>query len=265
MPESLLFRPLIVGLLAVLAMTLLWFVQKRTRDAGIVDVAWAGGLGAAAIFYAAVGEGDDARRILLAVLGGVWGFRLAAQVLRRAIHADREDGRYLTLREQWGDRFEPRIFWFFQAQALLVVILSWPFLLTSIDDRAGLQLTDILAAALWIGALLGEWTADRQLARFRKNPENRGKTCREGLWRYSRHPNYFFEWLIWCAFAILAFPAPFGWTALFAPLLMLLLILKVTGIPPTEAQAVKSRGDDYRRYQQTTSAFFPWPPKENRS
>ncbi len=116
--------------------------------------------------------------------------------------------------------------------------------------------------ALWMFAVLGESLADRQLAAWRSDPDNRGRTCRAGLWRYSRHPNYFCEWLIWCAFATIASAAPLGWLAWMAPGVMLFLILKVTGIPPTEARALRSRGDDYRRYQQSTSAFFPWPPKQ---
>jgi len=260
MIEHMWIRPLIVGVAVAIAMTGLWVFQRRTRDATIVDLGWTVGIGAAAIFYAVVGEGDIGRRVLLAALVGGWSARLARHILFDRVLKGVEDGRYKALREEWGDRFDGRMFWFFHAQGLLVVILSIPFLLASEDKRAGLQLTDILAAALWIVGMAGETIADKQLAAWRSNPENKGKTCRAGLWRYSRHPNYFFEWLMWCAFALLALPAPMGWLGLSAPLLMLLLITKVTGIPPSEAQAVRSRGDDYRRYQKSTSAFFPWPP-----
>ena len=103
--------------------------------------------------------------------------------------------------------------------------------------------------------------ADRRLAHFRGRPGNRGKTCREGWWHYSRHPNYFFEWLHWWSYMALAAGAPYGWVALLAPTAMFYLLFRVTGIPPTEAQALASRGDDYREYQRTTSVFFPWFPK----
>jgi steroid 5-alpha reductase family enzyme len=122
---------------------------------------------------------------------------------------------------------------------------------------------EITAVGLWLVAIIGETVADRQLAAFRANPDNRGRTCRSGLWAYSRHPNYFFEWLNWCAYALMALPAPYGWAGLASPVIMLFLILKVTGVPPSEEQALASRGDDYRDYQRTTSVFIPWFPKRS--
>ena len=109
---------------------------------------------------------------------------------------------------------------------------------------------------------MGETAADRQLEKFREDPSQRGRTCRAGLWRYSRHPNYFFEWLMWMAYALFAIGSPpWGWLTLGCPAVMLYLLFKVTGIPATEAQALRSRGDDYRQYQQTTNIFVPWFPK----
>ena len=130
------------------------------------------------------------------------------------------------------------------------------------NDTQAIHLLEWTGLALWATALAGEVLADRQLARFRGAPGNRGKTCRAGLWRYSRHPNYFFEWLIWCAYSLMTLPAPYGWIGLANPLLMLFLILKVTGIPANEARALQTRGEDYRRYQRSTSAFVPWFPKK---
>ena len=117
---------------------------------------------------------------------------------------------------------------------------------------------------LVVVGVVGETVADRQLLAFKRDPANRGRTCRTGLWRTSRHPNYFFEWILWCGFGLLGYAAPWGWTGLAAPLLILCSIVFVTGIPPTEAQALASRGDDYRAYQRTTSAFVPWPPRRDR-
>jgi steroid 5-alpha reductase family enzyme len=110
-------------------------------------------------------------------------------------------------------------------------------------------------------SIVGESIADAQLAKWRKNPANKGRTCRAGLWNYSRHPNYFFEWLHWWFYVPLTITLPFGWLSLALPALMLYFLLRVTGIPYTEMQAIKSRGDDYREYQRTTSAFIPWFPK----
>ena len=118
-----------------------------------------------------------------------------------------------------------------------------------------------LTVLLWAVALTGEAVADRQLARFKARPSSRGRTCREGLWRYSRHPNYFFEWLVWVAYALFALASPYGALALICPVVMLYLLFRVTGIPATEAQALRSKGDDYRRYQATTSVFVPWFPR----
>ena len=108
--------------------------------------------------------------------------------------------------------------------------------------------------------VIGETVADRQLLAFKRDPAHRGRTCRAGLWRYSRHPNYFFEWVLWCGFGAFGLTGPLGWLGLAAPFLILFTILFETGIPPTEAQALASRGEDYRRYQRTTRAFVPWPP-----
>jgi steroid 5-alpha reductase family enzyme len=112
--------------------------------------------------------------------------------------------------------------------------------------------------SLWVVALLGETAADAELKRFKADPANKGKTCRKGLWNYSRHPNYFFEWLIWVAFFLAALASPYGWISLLCPVLMFIFLFKVTGIPMTETQALKTRGKDYRDYQRTTSMFVPW-------
>ncbi len=255
-----------IGALAALAMLAVWLLQLRTKDAGVVDVTWAASLGAAAILCAMTGEGDTARRILIGTIGGLWGIRLALHLLFDRVLSGPEDGRYQMMRETFGRRVNFIFFWFFQAQALLVVILALPFVLASSFDApsAGLRPLDYAAAALWVVGLSGEWLSDHQLKQFKADPANKGKVCNVRLWRYSRHPNYFFEWLMWCAYALVALSVPHGWIAISAPALILLFVLKLTGIPPTEARAIRSRGDAYREYQRTTSAFFPWFPKDSR-
>lgn len=246
----------------VVMMALLWIAQQRHRDAGVVDVGWAAGLGLLAIWYGLAGGGAWPHRALIGALGGVWGMRLALHLLFDRVIGKPEDGRYAALREYWGARASANFFWFFQAQALLAVILSAPFLLACLNRRPTITGLEWLGLVLWIVGICGEAIADRQLAAFRNRPENKGRTCREGLWRYSRHPNYFFEWVIWCGYGAIALAAPHGWIGLLSPALMLVLILKVTGIPYTEARALKTRGDDYRDYQRTTSVFVPWPPRK---
>lgn len=246
------------------AMAGAWLVQLRTRDAGIVDVMWSALLGAAAVFAALSGQGDVERRVLVGVLGGVWGARLALHLLTDRVLKGPEDGRYQMMREKFGAKVQPVFLAFFQAQAVLVVMLCGPFLLAARAETGGLHWPDYAAAGLWLVGIAGESIADRQLKRFKADAGNRGRVCDIGLWRYSRHPNYFFEWLMWCAYAGLAVQAPLGWLAALAPAFMLLLVLKVTGIPPTEARALRSRPEAYREYQRTTSAFVPWFPRRGR-
>jgi steroid 5-alpha reductase family enzyme len=255
---------LLIGIGAAIAcglMVLLWLVQVRIRDASHGDVGWAGGLAIVAVVFAVIGPGDVAHRVLVAVLGGLWGTRLALYLLLNRVIGKEEDGRYKTLREKWGPAANVKFFIFFQAQAGFVIAFSIPFALIVFDRSDGMGVLEWVGAALWVVAVSGEMLADWQLTQWRKNPANKGKTARIGLWNWSRHPNYFCEWLNWIAFALIALAAPHGWIALEAPLFLLFLLYKITGIPATEAQAVKSR-PDYAQYQQEVSAFVPWFPKK---
>jgi len=247
---------------AALSMTALWWVQVRTKDASPVDVAWAALLGVLALFYAAVGAGDPQRRVILAVLGAAWAFRLALYLLVTRAIGKPEDGRYQALRASWGTNAQRNFFVFFQVQAAFDVVFSIPMLVVAYNRAPAPAWTDWAGAAVLAIAILGESIADRQLARFRAEPANRGTTCRVGLWRYSRHPNYFFEWLHWWAYPLLAAGSPWWWVTLLGPAFMIYLLFKVTGIPATEAQALRTRGD-YADYQRTTSAFVPWFPRRS--
>ncbi len=251
------------GVLAV-GQLLLWWEQRRSQDASLVDVGWSGGLALLAALYAvATGPGWN-RATLVGAMGVVWGGRLAFHLARRILAGGRqEDGRYRALRQRWGRDAQRNFFVFFQVQALWSVMFSVPILVAIRDPRAGLGVLGAVGVAIWCAGVLGETIADAQLARFRARPENRGRTCRSGLWRYSRHPNYFFEWITWWAYVLLAWGAPHGWLAFAGPAVMLLFLFKVTGIPYTEAQALRSRGADYRAYQRTTSVFVPLPPRRD--
>lgn len=256
-PDQLLW----IAVAAATVMLILWAIQLRTRDAGVVDVGWAACLGAAAAFCALTGPGDPARRAIIGAMGAIWGARLAIHLLLDRVLRGPEDGRYQMMREKLGARAAPVFLAFFEAQALLVVILAAPFLLAARDTRPGPALLDWLGLAVWCIGLVGESIADAQLKSFKARPDSRGRVCDVGLWRYSRHPNYFFEWLMWIGYATVATTAPLGWLVWSAPALILLFVLKLTGIPPTEARALRSRPEAYRRYQKTTSAFFPWFPR----
>jgi len=244
-------------------MLLLWVIHLLIRNAAIVDVGWAASLGALAILYAVQGPGYFARRWVVASMAGFWGLRLAAYLLFSRVIGKPEEGRYVQLRREWKTHLPLRFLFFFEFQALLTVILSVPFLLASLNARAPLSSLEKIAICIWLVAICGEAAADFQLHRFRKNPESRGKTFRNGLWRYSRHPNYFFEWLLWVAYAVFALASPWGWLGLISPALMLFFLLGSTGIAATEAQALRTRGAEYRAYQRSTSTFIPWFPRNN--
>jgi len=248
------------GILCLLQLGL-WFWQLRTRNAGWVDVGWAFGLAVVALVAATLGPAPVERRLLVGAMGGLHGLRLGLHLWHRVATDTHEDGRYQALRAAWQQGLQLKFFAFFQVQALLDVALGWPFLLAAWNLRPSLHPLEWVAALLWLAAWVGEAMADAQLRRFKARPEMAGRTCRDGLWRYSRHPNYFFEWLVWVAYFLLALTAPWGWTAVLAPVLMLHFLLRVTGIPYTEAQSLRSRPEDYARYQRETSPFIPWFPK----
>ncbi len=243
-----------------LIMLVLWFVQWRTKNAGIVDVAWAFGTGLLGIWVVLSSAGaDPQRKILIASMAAFWSIRLGMHLASR-VFSENEDGRYRYLREHLGKRVQPFMFLFFQVQALWAVMFALPMWAAAQSSVTGLAWTDIAGAAIFVISMAGETVADAQLSRFRRDPGNRGKVCRVGLWRYSRHPNYFFEWLHWWAYVLIGLGSPHWWLPLAGLVVVYIFLTRITGIPFTEQQALRSRGDAYRRYQETTNAFFPWPP-----
>jgi steroid 5-alpha reductase family enzyme len=256
-----LYALLVAGLTVSALMWVLWAIQRRTRDASSVDAFWALAIGASGLWYAASGEGDPYRRWLAGGLIAAWAVRLGGHLLYdRVLHARAEDGRYAAMRAHWGASANLHFAWFYQAQAVVATIFALPFLVAAHDPRP-LGLCDAIAVVWWFATLGLVALADRQLAHWRRDPGNQGRTCRAGLWRWSRHPNYFFEWLHWFAYPVLALGGPFGFWTFGAPLLLLVFLLFLSGIPYTEARALKTRGDDYRAYQAEVSRFIPLPPR----
>jgi steroid 5-alpha reductase family enzyme len=239
---------------------LAWLVYLRTDRADWIDVAWAFSLGGLAALYAAAGTGDPGRRLVLGAAGAAWGLRLGLHLGLRVGRSPREDGRYTALRRSWGGDPRMRFLGFFLLQGVLNLVLSLPFLLGSADPGPGIPVWTWAGTGLALLAVLGEALADAQLRAF-KAAARPGQVCRRGLWAWSRHPNYFFEWLAWVGFAVAAQGQPWAAAAFLSPAVMLLLLTRVTGIPPTEAQALLGRGEAYRDYQRAVSAFFPLPPK----
>ena len=234
-----------------------WAISVRIDNYGLLDVAWSYGISILAPMYAWLGPGEPVRKWLLTGIGVAWSARLGTHILLRVIrHHPAEDPRYQTLRERWPSAGKFLIF--FEIQAVLVAVFSLPFLLVSFNRDPLLAPIEIAGLALALVAFVGETTADLQLQAFKRGAGSNGDVCQVGLWRYSRHPNYFFESVIWWAFLLVALGSPRGWIAIVCPLLMLYSLFRVTGIPLTEKHALRSKGVAYREYQRTTSAFVPW-------
>lgn len=250
------------GLLILGLMTLLWLLSLRLKDASIVDPFWGSGFVITAWFYFALTpDGFPARKWLLVLLTTVWGLRLSLYLLWRN-HGKGEDFRYRAWRQEEGARW----WWFsffkvFLLQGVLMWIISAPLLAAQISPMpAGLTLIDGLAAAIWAIGFFFEAVGDWQLARFKADPANRGKLLTSGVWRYTRHPNYFGDAAQWWGFFGMALAAG-GWFTLFSPLLMSYFLRYVSGVAMLE-KTLKPAKPGYAEYVARTNAFIPWFPKK---
>lgn len=243
----------------VVMFALIWLIQKRVNNAGIVDVFWATTVGAVGIFYCATVDGLEQRRWLVGVLITVWAARLSWHLWSR-YKGHSEDQRYTMLKQRWGKAAQFRMFRFYQMQGLGAFLFSLAVFLAA-KNGAPWSISDGVGVVVWVVAIAGEAMSDLQLQTFKRDPNNQGAVCKNGWWRYSRHPNYFFEVLHWCCYVFIAFATPFWWLAFLMPLAMFHFLNNVTGVPLSEKQSLISRGDKYRQYQKTTNAFFPWFPK----
>ena len=243
-----------------------WAFQRQVGNAGWVDVFWTFATGGTALVGALVpfpeAAGSPVRQFIVAALAGFWAVRLGLH-LRARVQSRPEDARYAGFRREWGAGFQARLFWLLMIQAIVAWPLAVAVMLAARNPATGWQWSDIAALAIISVSLLGEALADRQLARFVADENNAGRVCDRGLWAWSRHPNYFFEFLGWCAWPLFAFNAdwPLGWVAIAAPMMMYWLLVHVSGIPPLEVVMLASRRDAYRDYQSRTSAFLPLPPR----
>ena len=249
-------------LMVALLLFAFWVVSLFLKNAGVVDIGWALGLVLLTWLYAHKGGGYPLRSSLILVMVTIWGVRLCHLLTVRILHEKNEDKRYQKIRESWKGNTNLKFLALFEFEALLDVILSVPFLLIAANPHPALWPNEIGGIIIWVVGFAGEVTADQQLKKFKSNPLYKGKTCDQGLWRYSRHPNYFFEWLMWVGYFVFALASPWGWVCVICPLIMYHLLINVSGVPLAEAQALISKGEDYRRYQQSTSMFFPLPPRK---
>jgi steroid 5-alpha reductase family enzyme len=260
------FLAAVMGIALSAIMTIAWQVQRTTGHTGWIDVCWTFGTGMVATLGSLAplpaGQSPGARQIMVALLIGLWSLRLGTHILLRTRETG-DDPRYRELIRQWGARADLRMFLQLQSQAAVGLILSLSVALAAHNIRPGLGLADFLGLVLLVGALAGEALSDWQLRRFRSDPTNRERICETGLWSLSRHPNYFFEWLCWLAYPLIAIDLsgfnPLGWFALAAPLCMYWVLVHVSGIPPLEEHMLRSRGAQFRALQARTRPFVPFP------
>jgi steroid 5-alpha reductase family enzyme len=246
-----------------------WAVQKRTAQSGWADVFWsyAIGLGGVMVAFLPDSVAPIERRWLVSAMVLFWSIRLGWHIMTRTLHASYEDPRYADLRREWGDKFQLRLFLFLQIQALCGLGLVVTIFAAAHRPGDMLCPSDLAGLAILIVSVIGEAVSDAQLRAFTADKANHGKVCDKGLWGWSRHPNYFFEWLGWLAYPIIAIDLSggygLGWLSLIGPAMMYWLLVYASGIPPLEQHMLRSRGDAFRRYQARTSAFFPLPPRKN--
>lgn len=261
---------LCAGVFLALVMAAAWGTQRRRGNAGVSDAFWSAGVGIAGLAVALVPAGADGewtgRQVLVALLVVGWGTRLALHIGARSFGGP-EDARYAWFRTEWGAHFQSRLFWFLMIQAAAGLLLVACVLLAARNPAPGLTLQDGIGVLVMIGAVMGEGAADETLRRFKADPANKGQVCDVGLWAWSRHPNYFFEWLVWCAYPFFAVNLsgayPQGWLALAGPAFMAWLLIAVSGIPPLEAHMARHYGPRFAAYRGRVPAFFPRPPRSS--
>lgn len=242
-----------------LIMAAVWLWSYKIKNAGVVDIFWSYNFPVIALILYFLAPGYEPRKLLLCSMVVVAGFRLGTHLAVRILkHLRQEEPRYAQIRKEWGKNAEPKMFGFFQMQAISNVLLAVPFFISAMNTSPQITPLEYAAAILWAISVLGEAIADQQLANFKKAPANKGKVCDTGLWGYSRHPNYFFEWLMWVSYFLFALSSPYGYIAIISPAIILYLLLKVTGIPMTEEQSIRTKGEAFKKYQQRVSVFVPW-------
>jgi steroid 5-alpha reductase family enzyme len=248
-------------------MGIAWVVQQRTGNSGWVDTIWTfavGLTGTGSALWPVAGEMPNPRQWLVAALVAIWSLRLGIHIAIRTAGIT-DDPRYAAFAKEWGVNSARRMFVFLQNQGFGSIPLVFAIFVAARFPISTLRLQDYVGALILFAGIAGEALADAQLKRFREQPANKGRVCDAGLWRWSRHPNYFFEWFGWLAYPVIALSVnyplqyPWGWATLLAPAFMYWILVYVTGIPPLEEQMLRSRGDRYRAYQSRTSVFFPMP------
>jgi steroid 5-alpha reductase family enzyme len=250
------------GLFILGIMVLLWLVSLAIKDSSIVDIFWGSGFVFVSwVYFALTPDGFITRKLLLAILVTVWGLRLTIHIFNRN-WGKGEDFRYQAWREEAGLSWWWRSFFkVFALQGVLMWLISAPTLAAQISPTPeGLVWLDWLAIPIWLIGFIFEAGGDWQLQRFKADPANKGKLLTSGLWRYTRHPNYFGDAVQWWAFYLIAL-ASGGWWTIFSPVMMTFLLRNVSGVAMLE-KTLKASKPGYKEYVESTNAFFPWFPKK---
>jgi len=248
-----------IGVLGL--MVAAWALSLALRDASVVDPFWGPGFVLVAGIALVAGPGLFERRLLVFALVAVWGVRLSFHITRRN-RGKGEDRRYQGFRARWGDRFWwVSLFTVFLLQALLLLVVSLPIVAVGAGRApASLGALDVVGAGIWLLGFVFEAVGDAQLSRFTADPANRGKVMDRGLWRYTRHPNYFGDAVVWWGLGLIGLATPWGWLALAGPALMTFLLVRVSGVAMLE-RTIAERRPGYAEYARRTRAFVPLPPK----
>ena len=253
---------ILIGLAAGISLIMMaaTVVQLVTGKSGWIDTLWTFAVGAGGIAAALLpAEGaNDLRRLCVGVLVAVWAARLGLHIAART-HAGEDDPRYAAIKADHPKDWPVYLCGMLQAQAIAAFVLVMAVRFAAVSPAPFPVITDLTGMAILLIAFIGEGVADAQLRAFGKTRKK--AVANTGLWRWSRHPNYFFEWLGWCGWAVIALSGPFGWLALLAPVQMYILLVYVSGIPPLEKHMRETRGQAFDDYAARTSAFFPLPPK----
>lgn len=237
-----------------------FIVAQVIKNNSIVDMGWGAGFVLLALYNLIVSGAVVERNMIITVLVAIWGLRLAYYIVRRN-WGKPEDFRYAKWRREWGRWLVPRAFFqVFMLQGVMMLIIGYPIILVNASPQPGLNFSDYLGVLVWVAGFFFESVGDKQMAEFKKDPANKGQIIKTGLWKYSRHPNYFGEAMMWWGIFLLALSVPLGWSGIISPLTITVLLLFVSGVPMLEKKYKDN--PEFLEYAKVTSKFFPWFPKK---
>jgi len=250
-----------VGLLVLVYVNIVFVIALMRADNSIMDIAWGLGFILIALYTLFLNGEYNALQVTVTAMVIIWGGRLSMHIYLRN-RKKTEDFRYRNWRENWGDTFVLRSYLqVFLLQGFLMIVFSVPVILLNIRGTSGFSVSGGIGAAVWLFGFFWEAVADYQLRRFKTTSDKSGKIMTDGLWKYSRHPNYFGESVVWWGIWIVALSAPWGWVTVVSPALLTFFLLKVSGVPMLEKKYKDNPA--YHKYRQRTNTFIPGPPQSS--